>query len=73
MYERFISRPFLYGALTYHRLFQTKPIYVKTVDNAPINVKPAGGRRGIGRDFDIFQKLPVKFPTPGQECEVTYN
>ena len=20
--------------------------------NAPINVKPAGGRRGIGRDFD---------------------
>ena len=34
------------------------------VNNAPINVKPAGGRRGIGRDFDIFQKITVKFPTP---------
>ena len=32
---------------------------------APINVKPAGERRSIGRDFDIFQKIAVKFPTPG--------
>ena len=32
--------------------------------NAPINVKPAGGRRGIGRDFDVFPKPAVKFPTP---------
>ena len=38
--------------------------------NSPINVKPAGGRRGIGRDFDIFQKNAVKFPTPGQKCDV---
>ena len=29
-----------------------------------------GGRRDIGRDFDIFQKIAVKFPTPGQKCEV---
>ena len=28
---------------------------------------------GIGRDFDIFQKIGVKFPTPGQKCEVKYN
>ena len=28
---------------------------------------------GIGRDFDIFQKIAVKFPTPGQKCEVKYN
>ena len=41
--------------------------------NAPINVKPAGGRRGIGREFDIFQQIAVKFPTPGQKCEVKYN
>ena len=41
---------------------------------APINVKPAGGgRRGIGRDFDMFQKIAVKFSTPGQKCEVKYN
>ena len=32
-----------------------------------------GGRRGIGRDFDIFPKTAVKFPTPGQKCEVKYN
>ena len=33
--------------------------------NAPINVKPAGvGGGGIGRDFDIFQKIAVKFPIP---------
>ena len=32
-----------------------------------------GGRRGIERDFDIFQKIAVKFPTPGQKCEVKYN
>ena len=30
-------------------------------------------RRGIGRDFDIFQKIAVKFPTPGKKCEVKYN
>ena len=24
-----------------------------------------GGRQGIGQDFDIFQKIAVKFPTPG--------
>ena len=41
--------------------------------NAPINVKPAGGRRGIGRDFDIFPKIAVKFPTPGQKYEVKCN
>ena len=42
---------------------------------APINVKLAGGggRRGIGRDFDIFIKIAVKFPTSGQNCEVKYN
>ena len=37
--------------------------------NASINVKLAGGgggRQGIGRDFDIFQKTAVKFPTPGK-------
>ena len=43
------------------------------ISYAPINVKPAGGRRGIGRDFDIFQKIAVKFPTPGQKCEVKCN
>ena len=32
-----------------------------------------GGRRGIGRDFDIFKKIAVKFPTPGQKCDVNYN
>ena len=32
-----------------------------------------GGEGGIGRDFDIFQKDAVKFPTPGQKCEVKYN
>ena len=32
-----------------------------------------GGRRGIGRDFDIFKKIAVKFPTPGQKCEVKYH
>ena len=41
-----------------------------STSNAPINVKPAGGgggegeRRGIGRDFDIFQKIALKFPYP---------
>ena len=29
-----------------------------------------GVRRGIGQDFDIFQKIAVKFPTPRQKCEV---
>ena len=32
-----------------------------------------GGRRGIGWDFDIFQKIDVKFPTPKQKDEVKYN
>ena len=32
-----------------------------------------GERRGIGRGFDVFQKIAVKFPTPGQKCEVKYN
>ena len=45
----------------------------KHILNAAINVKPVGGRRGIGRDFDIFQKIAVKFPTPGQKREVKYN
>ena len=31
------------------------------------------GRQGIGRDFDIFPKIDVKFPTPGQKYEVKYN
>ena len=31
-----------------------------------------GERRGVGH-FDIFQKIAVKFPTPGQKCEVKYN
>ena len=31
------------------------------------------GGRCIGRDFDISQKIAVKFPTPGQKCEVKYN
>ena len=29
-----------------------------------------GGTWGIGLGFDIFQKIAVKFPTPGQKCEV---
>ena len=38
--------------------------------NAPINVKPAGGRggggkKGIGRGYDIFAKKNLQFPTPG--------
>ena len=32
-----------------------------------------GGRRGIGWGFDIFHKIAVKFPTPGQKCEVKHN
>ena len=32
-----------------------------------------GGKRGIGRDFDILAKIAVKFPTPRQKCEVKYN
>ena len=27
----------------------------------------------MGRDFDIFPKIAVKFSTPGQICEVKYN
>ena len=55
-------------------LFVVTILHMSSVENnAPINVKPAGGRRGIGRDFDIFQKIAVKFPTPGQKCEVKYN
>ena len=47
--------------------------------NPPINVKPVEGERGkterggIGQEFDIFQKVAVKFPTPRQKCEVKYN
>ena len=33
----------------------------------------AGGGGGIGRDFDIFQKIDVKFPILRQKCEVKYN
>ena len=43
------------------------------VCNAPINVKPAGGRQGIGWDFDIFPNIAVKFPSPGQKYEAKYN
>ena len=32
-----------------------------------------GGGRCIGRDCDISHKIAVKFPTPGQKCEVKYN
>ena len=32
-----------------------------------------GGTWGIGWGFDIFQEIAVKFPTPGQKCEVKYN
>ena len=47
---------------------------VGVICNTPINVKPGGGGgRGIGRDFDIFQKIAVKFPIPRQKCEVKYN
>ena len=31
------------------------------------------GEASIGRDFDIFPKIAVKFPTPGQKCEVKYT
>ena len=31
-----------------------------------------GARRGIGQDFDICQKIGVKFPIPGQKCEDKY-
>ena len=37
------------------------------------NLRRGRGRQGIGRDFDIFQKVAVKFPTPGQKCEIKYN
>ena len=53
----------LIRTLTYRCLFQNY-LYSR---NAPIDVKPAGG------DFDIFQKIAVKSPTPGQKCEVKYN
>ena len=35
-----------------------------------------GGEEGegsLGRDFDIFPKIAVKFPSPGQKCEVKYT
>ena len=41
--------------------------------NAPINVKPVGDRRGIGRELDNFKKIAVKFPTPRQKCEFKYD
>ena len=44
---------------------------------APINVKSALGKGGanwtIGRIFDIFRKIAVKFAIPGQKCEVKFN
>ena len=43
------------------------------MSNALINVKPAGGEAGIGRGFDIFQKIAAKIPIPGQKFEVKYN
>ena len=36
--------------------------------SSPRGCEGGGGRRGIGRDFDIFQKIAVKFPIPGQKC-----
>ena len=41
----------------------SEPIY--------INIQASESR--IGRDFDIFPKVAVKFPTPGQKCEVKYK
>ena len=32
-----------------------------------------GGGRGKRWNFEIFPKIAVKFPTPGQKCEVKYN
>ena len=40
---------------------------------SPINVKPAGGRQGMGWGSDIFQKFAVKFPAYGQIIPVKYN
>ena len=52
---------------------QKEPTSDKMIFHTPINVKPTGGRQGIGRGFDIFQKIAVKFPTRGQKCEIKYN
>ena len=38
-----------------------------------LNVKPAGGRQGMGWGFDIFQKFAVKFPAHGQIIPVNCN
>ena len=32
-----------------------------------------GGRQGIGRDFDICQKIAVEFPTPRQKVVTGTN
>ena len=45
---------------------------------APTNFKSAwgggvGGNSIIGRGFDNFRKIAVKFPTPEQKCEVKFN
>ena len=39
-------------------------ISVSATSYAPINVKPAGGRRSIGRDFDIFPKKLLSNSVP---------
>ena len=48
------------------------------LNNAPINVKPAmggggGGRQGMGWGFDTFQIFAVKFPAHGQIIPVKCN
>ena len=44
------------NAVTYlpyrFKVCKTACILTRQASNAPINVKPAEGRRGIGRDFD---------------------
>ena len=45
-----------------------------TIHNAPIDVKPQGGGWGWADpgEFDIFSKVWVKFPTPGQLVNVKF-
>ena len=50
-----------------------EPFLTASNAHVPINVKPAQGRRDIGRRFDIFQNSSVKIPSPGQKREVKYN